>query len=201
MKLSIIIPYYNSLIYIKELFKVLEPQLNNEVEVIIVDDGCNEKELDNLKAKVIHLEENSGGASIPRNVGLDNAKGEYIAFIDSDDSVSENYISTILAKIETDDFDYCYFSWQATEFTIIIDDVPPAWNCCVWDCVYKRETIGDNRFNPKFKMAEDANFNNRVRKGKKEIIPKILYYYNRKSPNSLTKQGQLYNEKFTKEVM
>ena len=44
MKLSIIIPYYNCLIYIKELFKVLEPQLNDKVEVIVVDDGCHEKE-------------------------------------------------------------------------------------------------------------------------------------------------------------
>lgn len=201
MKLSIIIPYYNSLIYIKELFKRLEPQLNEEVEVIIVDDGCNEKELDNFKAKVIHLGENSGGASVPRNIGLNAAIGEYIVFIDSDDNVSEDYINEILKKIKEEDFDYCYFSWQTTDYTIIIDDVPPAWNCCVWDCIYKKETIGDNRFDPKFKMAEDADFNNRVRKGKKVIIPKVLYYYNRLPRNSLTQQGQLYNEKFTKEVV
>ena len=46
MKLTIIIPYYNVLDHIKRLFTVLEPQLDDEVEVIIVDDGCNEKEIE-----------------------------------------------------------------------------------------------------------------------------------------------------------
>ena len=74
--LSIITPYYNRLEYIKKLAEVLEPQLDQDVEWIIIDDGCNEKELDTLKATVYHLPTNSGGASVPRNVGLDNAKGE-----------------------------------------------------------------------------------------------------------------------------
>ena len=91
-KLSIIIPYYKTLEYTKKLFAVLEPQLTPQVEVILIDDGCNETELDNLKAKVIHLDKPSGNASHPRNVGLDNAKGEYIAFIDSDDLITNNYI-------------------------------------------------------------------------------------------------------------
>ena len=43
MKLSIIIPYYNALKYTKKLMKVLEPQITKDVEIIIVDDGCNEK--------------------------------------------------------------------------------------------------------------------------------------------------------------
>lgn len=54
MLLSIIIPYYNTLQETKELFKILEPQLNDKVEVLLIDDGCNEKELDKLKARVIH---------------------------------------------------------------------------------------------------------------------------------------------------
>lgn len=62
MRLSIITPYYKTLEETKELAKVLEPQLTDEVEWIIIDDGCNEKEFDTLKAKVIHLPKNSGGA-------------------------------------------------------------------------------------------------------------------------------------------
>ena len=50
MKLSIITPYYDTLEYTKRLAEVLEPQLNEDIEWIIVDDGCNEKELDKLKA-------------------------------------------------------------------------------------------------------------------------------------------------------
>ena len=92
MRLSIITPYYNTLKYTLRLAEILQPQLTKEIEWIIVDDGCNEKALDNLKAKVIHLPNNSGGASRPRNVALDIAKGDYIAFIDSDDIVRHDYI-------------------------------------------------------------------------------------------------------------
>lgn len=78
MQLSIITPYYRTLKYTLELAKVLESQLNDKIEWIIVDDGCNEKELDKLNAKVIHLPTNSHGASKPRNVGLDIATGDNV---------------------------------------------------------------------------------------------------------------------------
>lgn len=193
--ISIITPYYNVREYIIELAKVLTPQLNDKVEWIIVDDGCNEKVLDNFKAKVIHLENNSGGASIPRNIGLDNAKGKYIVFIDSDDLVSDDYIQTILNKIK-EEWDYCYISWKGKTNRIIIENEPPKWNCCVWNCIYKRDLIGNERFKPELKMAEDYDFNNRIRKGKRANITKIIYYYNEDTPNSLTKQGELYNSKY-----
>lgn len=195
MKLSIITPYYNVLEQIKKLADVLTPQLDADVEWIIVDDGCNELELDSLDAKVIHLPENSGGASIPRNVGLDNSKGEYIAFIDADDLVISSYIRTIKRKINECEFDYCFISWETDSQQIIIKHNPPKWNTCVWNCIYKRELIGENRFDPKFKMAEDYDFNVRVRKGIRANIQKVLYHYN-DTPNSLTKQGQLYNNKY-----
>ena len=189
IKLSIIIPYYNALPYIKKLMNMLEPQLTNEIEVIIVDDGCNEYELDKFKAKVIHLENNSGGASVPRNVGLDNARREYVAFIDSDDLVSADYIYQIMNKINNETFDYCYLSWYSDAFKVIIEDNPPDWNCCVWNCVYKRDLIGDERFKPELVIAEDYDFNVRVRKGIHTSITDIIYYYNN-TPNSLMKRGK-----------
>lgn len=189
IKLSIITPYYNALRYIKKLANMLEPQLAEDIEWIIVDDGCNEYELDNFHAKVIHLPENSGGASVPRNVGLDNAKGEYIAFIDSDDLVSMDYIAQIMTKINTTEFDYCYLSWYSDSFKIIIKDTPPDWNCCVWNCIYKRDLIGNERFKPELVIAEDYDFNVRVRKGKYTSITDIIYYYNN-TPNSLMKRGK-----------
>jgi glycosyltransferase involved in cell wall biosynthesis len=193
--ISIITPYYNVREYIIELAKVLTPQLTDQVEWIIVDDGCNEKVLDNFRAKVIHLESNSGGASIPRNIGLDNAKGNYIVFIDADDLVSPDYIQKILDKTK-EEWDYCYISWKGKTNTIIIENEPPKWNCCVWNCIYKRDLIGNERFKPELKMAEDYDFNNRVRKGKRANITKMIYYYNEDTPNSLTKQGELYNNKY-----
>lgn len=194
--ISIITPYYKSLNEIKKLAEILEPQLNDKVEWIIIDDGCNEKELDKMKAKIIHLKENSGGASIPRNKGLDLAKGKYIAFIDSDDLVSTNYIETLLKKIE-EDFDYCFISWSSKHHKIIIENEPPTWNCSVWNCLYKKELIADSRFNPIYKKGEDYDFNKRVRKGKKSNITEILYYYNEDNPYSLTKQNDYFNTKIT----
>lgn len=176
IKLSIIIPYYDRPKYIKRLLEVLEPQLTNETELIIVDD-CSPIPLD---YSCIRLNENSGGASIPRNVGLDRAKGKYIAFIDSDDLISNDYISTILEKIK-EEWDYCFISWKTSTNTIIIKDNPPNWNCCVWNCIYKKEIIGNERFNPNLRIAEDYDFNIRVRKGKKANIEKVLYYYNETS--------------------
>ena len=110
MKLSIITPYYNCLNYLQNLVKVLEPQLTNEVEWIIIDDGCHEQELDKIKATIIHLLNNSGCAGVPRNYGLDIAKGDYITFVDADDLVSKDFVSKIINKINLTTFDYCLMS-------------------------------------------------------------------------------------------
>lgn len=192
--LSIIIPTYNRNEYIVKLLDKLQSQIQNNVEVIVVDDH-SDIPLKKSWFKYIYLDENSGGASIPRNKGLDIAKGKYIAFIDSDDLVSDDYIETILEKTK-EDWDFCYISWQGKSNKIIIKDTAPAWNCCVWNSVYKKDLIGDKRFDPKLKMAEDYDFNIKVRNGKKANITKILYYYNEDTPNSLTKQGEMYNSKY-----
>ena len=200
IKLSIIIPTYNRNESLIKLLQVLQSQITNEVEVIVVDDHSDNKLKIDFPSwlNYIRLEENSGGASIPRNIGLDIAKGEYITFIDADDLVSDDYIQTILGKTK-EEWDYCYISWKGKTSAVIIKDNPPKWNCCVWNCVYKRSLIGNERFKAELKMAEDYDFNIRVRKGKKANIIKILYYYNEDTPNSLTKQGQIYNKKYKKE--
>lgn len=180
IKLSIITPYYNCLKYITELANVLEPQLTTEIEWIIIDDGCHEKELDNFNATIIHLKNNSGCAGIPRNYGLDIAKGEYITFVDADDLVSNDFITLILNKINTVTFDYCLMSWKKLEGTYIIDvtNGRPEWNCSVWGVIYKKEIIKDCRFNNN-RIAEDYTFNTTVLNNatRKEIIPEFLYFY------------------------
>lgn len=197
IKLSIIIPYYDRPTQIKKLVDVLKPQLTDEIEVIIVDDYSPVPLKSNdERIKVIRLKENSGGASVPRNVGLDNAIGKYIAFIDSDDLVKPNYIERIIRKINKVDFDYCFISWESKANIVVIENKPPKWNRCVWNCIYKRKTIGNERFNPKLKIAEDYDFNIRVRKGIKANIKDIIYYYEIDTPNSLIKQGETYNSKY-----
>lgn len=186
MLLSIITPYYKTLKYIKKLAKVLEPQLTDNIEWIIIDDGCNEKELDKFKAKVIHLPINSGGASKPRNVGLDHCTGEYIAFIDSDDLVSEDYIEQILLHLGKD---ITFISWKSEVHNIVITNKPPRWNCSVWCRVYKREIIGRLRFKEDLKIAEDRLFNRLIRYGTYNSIKKQIYFYTIR-PDSLVRSSR-----------
>lgn len=203
IKLSIIIPYYETLELTNRLLDVLIPQLTNEVEVIVInnyDEGVFEG------TQTLFCESN-GTAGKPRNVGLDNIKGSHIAFIDSDDLVSEDYIEKILNKINTSTFDYCYISWKfigalgKLHFKFqnkklverIIIDEPREENRCVWNCIYKKETIGKERFNECMKVGEDNDFNLRVRKGKKENLTDIIYYYNDKREGSLTEVHKCIN--------
>ena len=184
MKLSIIIPYYNTLDETKELLKVLVPQLTKETEVLIIDDGCHEEELDNLGTTVIHLKENSGGASVPRNIGLDFATGKYIAFIDSDDMISNDYIEKILNAISSDK-DIIYLSWKSKIHDIKMILHPPKWNCAVWCRVYKKEIIGNIRFDKNLKIAEDWKFNQQIKPKTSCCIKKTIYYYNNGRKGSL----------------
>ena len=190
MKLSIITPYYNTLPYIQKLNEVLEGQLDETIEWIIIDDGCNEKELDKLNAKVIHLPENSGGASKPRNVGLDIAKGKYIAFIDSDDIVSKDYIYRIMKAIEKKT-DIIYLSWISKHHNIKIMDKPPGWNCAVWCRVYKRDLIGDVRFDENLRIAEDWKFNQQIKPKSSCYIEQTVYLYNSERKDSLIRSEKV----------
>ncbi|MHA6967441.1 glycosyltransferase family 2 protein [Glutamicibacter bergerei] len=94
--ISVVIPVYNAMPYLTELLNSLEAQdLAHEFyEVIAVDDGSSDfggEILDvyakrNSNFRVMH-QENSGWAGKPRNVGLDLARGEYVFFVDSDDTL------------------------------------------------------------------------------------------------------------------
>lgn len=187
--ISAIIPYYKTYEETTKLLDKLIPQLN-QTEVILIDDGCHEERLDQYNVNVIHLEENAG-LSHARNVGIKNAKGKYIVFIDSDDLVSDDYIDTLLNKIKTSEFDYCYFSWKAmnSNLQVIIKDNPPNWNWAVWNAIYKKEYV--ELFDDNVRIYEDVPWQQKMRakNGKKEIINKILYYYNDGRPGSLTATG------------
>ncbi len=190
IKLSIIIPYFKTYELTVKLLDNLTKQLTDEVEVILIDDGCNEERLDEYDINVIHFDKNRG-LSCARNTGIKKAKGEYLVFIDSDDLVANDYVETIINKINSCEFDYCYFSWKALNQTLIvkIKDEPPSWNWAVWNCVYKKDYV--ELFDENIRVYEDVPFQQAMRKkkGKKEIIDKILYYYNDGRPGSLTSTG------------
>lgn len=181
--LSIIIPYYKTLELTKKLLDNLIPQLTDKCEVILVDDGCYEKELDNYDIRIFHKK--NGGVSSARNYGLNRANGKYIAFIDSDDMISKDYIKKILNKTK-EEWDYCYISWKSQTDTVIIANRPPTWNECIWNCVFKSSLIGKRRFNEQLQYGEDMDFAFRVKSGIRANITDILYYYNAGRKNSIT---------------
>lgn len=102
---SIVLPIYNVEKYLKKCIDSVVSQTYKNTQIILVDDGstdsssqiCDEYKLIDKRIKVIHKK--NGGLSSARNAGIDNSNGEFIAFIDSDDFISNNFISELLNLI------------------------------------------------------------------------------------------------------
>ncbi len=100
--ISVIVPVYNVEEYLKQCVDSILSQTLREIEIILVDDGstdkcpliCDEYAESYERICVIHQE--NKGVSAARNAGLRLAKGEYIAFIDSDDRIAPEYLSIML---------------------------------------------------------------------------------------------------------
>ena len=108
MKFSIVIPTYNRAIFIAELLQTLSNQSIKDFEVLICDDGStdNTREVvasfaDQLIIKYF-FNENWGGPAHPRNVGIKNAIGEWICFLDSDDLWYENKLESVSNVMSSD---------------------------------------------------------------------------------------------------
>lgn len=111
MKVSIIIPVYNAQDYIIDCLKSVMDQSYVNIECLIIDDGSKENYgielIKNILAeyrgeidfKLIILEENKG-ASGARNEGISLASGDYLYFLDSDDEITSNCISLLVADLE-----------------------------------------------------------------------------------------------------
>lgn len=120
-KVSIIVPIYNVEMYIGKCLETLVNQTLKDIEIILVNDGSKDgsaeiakKYLKKYPEKIVYLEKENGGLSDSRNYGLPYAKGEYIAFLDSDDYVEENMYEEMyeLAKKEDSDMVQCNFYWE-----------------------------------------------------------------------------------------
>ena len=104
-KISVIVAVYNTEKYVEKCLNALLNQTYQNLEIIVVEDGStdNSKEVlkkyaDNKKIKIIYNKKNSG-LSYSRNVGLENATGDYIGYIDSDDYVDLDYYEKLMHAI------------------------------------------------------------------------------------------------------
>lgn len=175
IKLSIVIPYYQTYELTVKLLKELSIQVNDEVEVILIDNGCNETRLDVFDfVKIIH-QEIDYGLSHSRNVGIKMAQGKYIAFVDSDDMVTNDYVEVLLKTINERNEDIIYFNWADFNQNMLIRHPE---NYAVWKAIYKKNIVP--LFREDWKFNEDVPFQEDLNKEHHSIyyIDRVLYIYN-----------------------
>ncbi len=102
---SVVIPTYNSAQYLLETIQSVLSQSWQDFEIIIVDDGSTDNTQEVVEAfnsnKIRYIrQENSGGPSRPRNVGISHARGKYVSLCDSDDLMSRNKLEEAVAFLE-----------------------------------------------------------------------------------------------------
>lgn len=221
--ISILMPVYNSQEYLKNTVQDVINQSYKEWELILVDDGSKDNskniciELQKIDNRIRFINKENTGVSDTRNIALDNAKGKYIAFIDSDDSVHKDYLKILLSSIEKSkgQLAVCGFkerksstNGQIEELSrvfypkeviamkdmkdLIMDFGNSGLLNPLWNKLYSREIIEENniRFKEDIETGEDFIFNLQYFRIIKKICfsKKELYYYIRRNNNSITYQ-------------
>lgn len=113
-ELTVVVIAYNNELYIEEALESLHEQTFQDMEVVVVNDHSTDRTgelIDQFvknkpKFKAIHLPENSGGCSVPRNTGIANSSGKYIMFLDGDDWYTKDACEQMVAAIKRTDSDF-----------------------------------------------------------------------------------------------
>lgn len=174
--LSVIVPVYNCEKYLDECLSSLTRQgLNNkEYEVLVVNDGSTDRSAEIAlsyceKYHNFHLlNQKNQGVSAARNKGLDSACGKYIAFVDSDDYLTDNLYLSVVSLVEKRNFKCFYFGSTSNKDKLESFNgeyyIPPKEYSCkmtVWRYLFLNEIIQKNnlRFSIGVKISEDFLFN------------------------------------------
>ncbi len=200
--LSIIIPVYNAEKYIKNILLKLTNQKNEEIEIILIDDGSRDRSLDICKefsvkdSDIIVFHQENQGASEARNQGIKLSNGEYIVFVDSDDDITDDFISTLctLCKEKSTDIiqldsyivtsnntDYkeVQLPEGKVEITSYCSFVLKQTVNALWDKIFKTEIIKSNQiyFDTNMVMGEDISFTLEVLKNAQSVYVNHVAIY------------------------
>ena len=220
--ISVIVPVYNVESFLIRCISSIREQTNRNLEIILIYDGsedasgeiCDTLAKEDSRISVIHKQ--NAGLSSARNVGLDNAKGEYISFIDSDDWVMKNYFENMLNMLVLMEGDiisakYMYTKKYINEpmkkdekIKVFDKNSAKEWylrslfsaindsSCCTK--LYRKSAIGDCRFE-EGRLYEDIVFNWNVldRVDKYLYLPNIGYYYYLR--NNSTTNKNIFSQK------
>lgn len=179
--ISIIVPVYNAEKYIRQCLDSIRKQSYTDFEVILVDDGstdgsgiiCDEYAKADNRFHVIHQE--NGGVSVARNTGIDNAKGENLVFVDSDDYLDLSYLYNIASNSHYDLVISGYETFPNNNKIVLTDafyslseissfiqnNLSRLYFTVPWCKLYKTKLIkeGKIRFAINIRLAEDWLFN------------------------------------------
>lgn len=200
--LSVIIPAYNVEKYIRRCIEsVLNQELKN-IEIIVIDDGSTDKTSEICKSlakenqNITYKKIKNSGCSNARNTGLIFSKGEFIAFLDSDDWVDKNMYKHMLEKALKDDADIVICGYKkVNEDNKFLSEVrieegltkkeyidcKTEWFCSPCNKIYKRDILIKNKitFLSDAYIGEDMLFNFKASHYAKKIIAidKSFYTY------------------------
>ena len=118
---SIIMPTYNRAYIIERAIVSVIHQTYEDWELIIVDDASKDNTREIVKKyisnKILYFENfENKGSNESRNIGVRNAKGEYIAFLDSDNYWPENRLELQISGIEECVYKRCFFLWKSRDY-------------------------------------------------------------------------------------
>ncbi|MDH8700772.1 glycosyltransferase involved in cell wall biosynthesis [Dysgonomonadaceae bacterium PH5-43] len=195
-KISVIIPVYNVEKYLDKCIQSVLNQTFADFELLLINDGskdgsgaiCDKYAQEDSRVKVFHKE--NGGVSAARNLGLDNAKGEWVCFVDSDDFILEDSLN-ILEDLDKSNKDIYMFKTSILQGGVIIENEYSNKNVKqtneLWKYIFKKEIIDTKKIRfIGIKYGEDYNFISKyflyVRTG--QFIDEFVYVYRKDNPSS-----------------
>lgn len=183
MLVSVIIPCYQAENYIRRCLNSVLSQSYTDLEIIVVDDGSTDssaeivKEIAGKDSRVKYLYQTNAGVSAARNKGIDNASGELVTFVDSDDTINSEMYRTLVDLMirynaDVSHCSYCrntdgeikniggtneehYYQGEEIAYSLL-EATLIGPSCC--NKLFKKNIIENIRFYTRFKIGEDSLF-------------------------------------------
>ena len=176
--ISIIVPVYNAEKYLEKCLDSLKKQTKKEIEWIIINDGSTDHSEEIIKKvkdkRLKYFKNKNQGIGKTRNFGIEKATGEYIMFLDSDDTLAKDAVEKMYEKVKNEDLDVAicdfykeYDNGQIEEIrtpdfeSASLKENPDIITeyLCPWAKIYRRSLIEKNKIRfPENLKYEDAPF-------------------------------------------